>query len=100
MPSRLLSVVLLASLCLSAQTVKVPLATFTGTVHGVSSKQITIETSEGNLVDFDINHKTRILRDKKQIAASDIENGDVVTIDAKQEMVKYLVAVVITIQSK
>ena len=100
MPSRLLSVVLLAALCLSAQTVKVPLATFTGTVHGVSSKQITIETSEGNLVDFDINHKTRILRDKKQIAASDIENCDVVTIDAKQEMVKYLVAVVITIQSK
>jgi hypothetical protein len=36
-------------------------------VHGVSNKLITIENGEGNLVDFEINRKTRVLRDKKPI---------------------------------
>jgi hypothetical protein len=97
---RLLSFVLLSALLYSAQTPKVPLATFNGTVHGVSDKQITIETSEGNLVDFDINRNTKIVRGKKPIKASDLETGDMVTIDARQQMVKYLIAVVITAQQK
>jgi hypothetical protein len=100
MPSRLLSIALLCGLLCSAQAIKVPLATFNGTVHGVSNKQITIETAEGNLVDFDINRNTKILRSKKPIKASDLETGDMVTIDAKQEMGKFLVAVVITAQPK
>jgi hypothetical protein len=97
---RLLSYVLLSALLCVAQTPKIPLATFSGAVHGVSSKQITIETSEGNLVDFDINRNTKILRDKKPIKASDIETGDHVTIDARQQMAKFLVAVIITVQPK
>jgi len=79
---------------------KIPLATFHGTVHGVSSKSITIETEEGNLVDFEINRKTRILREKKEIHATDLATGDVVSIDAKQEMSRFLVAVTITAQPK
>ena len=75
-------------------------ATFSGTVHGVSNKQITIETSEGNLLDFDINRKTKIMRGKKQIAASDLDTGDTVTIDAREEMGKFLIALVITAQPK
>ncbi len=78
----------------------VPLATFNGTVHGVSNKLVTIETAEGNLVDFEINRKTRVMRDKKQIHATDLATGDAVTIDAKQEMVRFLVAVTITVQTK
>ena len=97
---RLLSFVVLSALLCGAQTPKVPLATFNGTVHGVSDKQITIETSEGNLVDFDINRNTKILRGKKQIKTSDLETGDMVTIDARQQMVTYLIAVVITAQPK
>jgi hypothetical protein len=97
---RLLSAALLAVLLVGAQTVRVPPATFSGTVHGISSKQITIETAEGNLLDFDINHKTKVMRGKKLIAASDIETGDTVTIDAREEMGKFLIALVITAEPK
>ena len=83
-----------------AQTARVPLATFAGTVHGVSSKQITIETAEGNLVDFDINRKTKIQRGKKQITSADLQTGDSVTIDAREEFGEYLIAVVIIAQPK
>ncbi len=84
----------------AAQTPKVPLATFHGTVHGISNKQITIETEEGNLVDFDINKKTKILRGKKQIAAQELATGDSVTVEARQEFGEFLVAVVITAKPK
>ena len=94
MIARVLAVLALGAL-LAAQN-KIPLATFSGTVHGVSKNQITIETQEGNLLDFDINRKTRVLRDKKQISPEDLKTGDEVSIEARQEMLRYLVAVVIT----
>jgi hypothetical protein len=80
---------------LPAQT-KIPLAEFSGTVHGVSKNMITIETSEGNLVDFEINRKTRVMRGKQQIKPEDLKTGDLVNIEARQEMLQFLVAVVIT----
>ena len=79
---------------------KIPPATFNGTVHGVSNKQVTIENEAGNLLDFEINRKTRIMRGDKQISASDLETGDVVTIEARQEMGRFLVAVSVTAQPK
>jgi hypothetical protein len=94
MSVRVLAVLLLAAL-LPAQS-KIPLATFSGTVHGVSKDKITIETQEGNLVDFDINRKTRVMRGKKQISPEDLKTGDEVSIEARQEMLQYLVAIVIT----
>jgi len=97
---RWFSVILLSALVVRAQTPRVPPATFNGTIHGVSNKQITIETTEGNLLDFDINRKTKIMRGKKQIAASDLDTGDQVTIDAREEMGKFLIALVITAQPK
>ena len=97
---RWLCLVLLSTLVISAQTAQVPLATFRGTVHGVSNKRITIETAEGNLVDFDINRKTKVLRAKKQIAVSELKTGDPVAIDAREEFGEYLIAVVITMGAK
>ena len=91
-------IVFLAAGLLLAQ--KIPPATFNGTVHGVSSKQITIENEDGNLVDFEINRKTRLMRGKTQISSSDLENGEPVTIEARQEMGRFLVAVNITAQPK
>ena len=96
---RYLSFLLLFALLAPAQK-KLPLASFSGAVHGVSNKQITIETAEGNLVDFDINKKTRIVRGKKTIAASDLQTGDSVTIDAREEFGEFLIAVVITAEPK
>lgn len=97
---RRLGIVIFSAFLCGAQTGKVPLATFNGTVHGVSNKQITIETTESNLVDFDINRNTKITRGKKPIKASDLETGDMVTIDARRKMGQFLVAVVITAQPK
>jgi hypothetical protein len=79
---------------------KIPPATFTGTVHGVSKKQITIENEDGNLLDFDINRKTRVMRGKTQISVADLESGEPVSIDARQEMGRFLVAVSVTAQPK
>jgi len=79
---------------------KIPPATFHGIVHGVSKKQITIENEDGNLLDFDINRKTRLTRGSTQISPSDLENGEPVTIEARQEMGRFLVALSITAQPK
>ncbi len=88
-----------AALLLAILSADVPLATFTGTVHAISKKQITIENSDGNLVDFEINRKTKVLRGKKEIQAEDIMPGDLVSIDTRQEMLQFLVAVVIRVQA-
>ena len=83
-----------------ALAAQIPPATFSGAVHGVSKKQLTIETTAGNLLDFEINRKTRVLRDKKPISIEDLKIGDPVSIEARQEMARFLVAVTITAQPK
>jgi len=86
---------------LLGQQVAMPLATFSGIVHGVSSKQITIENADGNLVDFEVNRKTRVMRGKKEISISKLATGDSITIDARQERARFeliLIAVTITAQ--
>ena len=86
---------------LAGQQVALPVATFSGTLHGVSSKRITIENSDGNLVDFDVNRKTRVMRGKKEISISNLATGDAVTIEARQERARFaliLTAVTITAQ--
>jgi DNA/RNA endonuclease YhcR with UshA esterase domain len=90
----LLLAVLLAALALA----QVPLANFSGTVHAISKKQVTIDTGDGNLLDFEINRKTKVMRAKKEIKPDDIMTGDQVTIEGRQEMLKFLVAVTITVQ--
>jgi hypothetical protein len=89
------AILLLAGLLVA----QVPLANFSGAVHDVTKKQITIENADGNLVDFEINRKTKVLRGKTEIKPDDIMPGDEVTIQARQEMLKFLVALVITVQA-
>src|SRR6266850_2144000 len=86
---------------LAGQQVALPVATFSGTLHGVSSKRITIENPDGNLVDFEVNRKTRVMRGKKVISISGLATGDSVTIEARQERARFaliLIAVTITAQ--
>ena len=97
---RLVALLMIAGL-LAGQEATIPLATFSGTVHGVSSKLITIENSDGNLVDFEVNRKTRVMRGKKEISISNLATGDSVTIEARQERARFaliLIAVTITAQ--
>ena len=89
--------VLVAGLLLAQ---KIPPATFNGTVHGVTNKQVTIENEAGNLLDFEINKKTKILRGAKPIPVSDLQPGEVVSIEAREEMGRYLVALSVTAQPK
>ena len=77
-----------------------PLAHFTGKIHGTTKKQVIIDTEEGNQVEFAIDRKTRIQRGNKNAAASDLKTGDSVAIEARQEMLGYLVAVTITAEAK
>ena len=80
---------------------QLPPVTFNGTIHGVSKNQITIENADGNLQDFDINRKTRVLLDKKQISAEDLHDGESVTVEARQEMMgRFLLAITITAHGK
>ena len=82
---------------------QIPPASFSGAVHDVSKKQITLETPEGNLLEFDINKKTQVLRGKKEIAPEDLHMGDVVTIEARQEVKQlgqYFVAMKITVSAR
>jgi len=63
----------------------VPPAIFSGTIHGISKKHLVLETAEGNLIDFDLDGKTHILRGKKKIGSEDLQTGDAVNIEAEQE---------------
>jgi len=67
---------------------------------GSRTNRSPIENESGNLLDFDINRKTRLMRGKTQISPSDLENGEPVTIEARQEMGRFLVALSITAQPK
>ncbi len=87
-----------AALVIAQLMAQIPLANFTGAVHDISKKQITVDTGDGNLLDFEINRKTKAMRGKKEIKPEEIAPGDQVTIEARQEMLKFLVAVVITVQ--
>jgi hypothetical protein len=97
MAMRILLLLAVAGLLLAQ---KIPPATFHGTVHDVSKKKMTIENEDGNLLDFDINRKTQLMRGKTEISSADFETGEPVTIEAKQVMGKFLVAVSITAEPK
>jgi DNA/RNA endonuclease YhcR with UshA esterase domain len=94
----MLRALLLAVLLAALATAQVPLANFSGTVHDISKKQVTIDTGDGNLLNFEINRKTKVMRAKKELKPEDIMTGDQVTIEGRQEMLKFLVAVTITVQ--
>ena len=92
---------LTAAAALVAQ--RIPPANFSGTIHGVSKKHIVLETAEGNLLDFDVNAQTRVLRGKSKITIEDLQTGDSVTIEAKQEPSSrqtFLLALTITATEK
>jgi hypothetical protein len=81
------------ALGLLLQSKAIPLAHFSGKVHGVTKKEITVDTQEGNVVEFTINRKTHTERAGKTIPATDLKTGDAVAIEARQELLGYLVAV-------
>ena len=71
-----------------------------GKVHEVSKKRITIETPEGNLIDFSIGRKTQVRRGEKKIEPMDLKSGEQVRIEAREELNADLTAETITAQAQ
>jgi len=61
----------------------VPLATFTGTVHAMDGKTLTVEDANEKILPFFCTHKTRYFDGSKKIKASDIKPGDRVSVESK-----------------
>ena len=73
-----------------------PPAHFNGKVHTVSKKEITVNTDEGNEVEFTITRKTKVERDGKSVDLQSLTPGEQVSVDAHQELRGYLVALKVT----
>jgi hypothetical protein len=80
-PGLLLS--LFAALPVAAQLPAVPLATFTGTVHDMDGKTLTVEDADAKSLPFFCTHKTRYFDGSKKIKSSDIKPGDHVSVESK-----------------
>ena len=78
-----LLLLLLAVPRLTAQFPAVPLATFTGTVHDMDGKTLTVEDAEAKTLHFFCTHKTRYFDGPKKIKGSDIKPGDRVSVESK-----------------
>ena len=81
LPGLLLSLV--AALPVAAQFPAVPLATFTGTVHEMDGKTLTVEDADAKTLPFFCTHKTRYFDGSKRIKSSDIKPGDRVSVESK-----------------
>ena len=81
LPGLLLS--LIAAPPVMAQFPAVPLATFTGTVHDMDGKTLTVEDADAKALHFFCTHKTRYFDGSKKIKGSDIKPGDHVSVESK-----------------
>jgi hypothetical protein len=69
-----------------------PAAHFNGKVHTVSRKAITVDTDEGNEVEFAITRKSKAERAGKSVDLQSLQPGEKVSIDAELERLGYMVA--------
>ncbi len=90
---------LLLTVALLLFQVPLPAAHFSGKLHTVTRKLITVDTQEGNEVEFTINRKTRAERAGKSVDVKSLKPGEPVSVDAELERLGYLVAVKVTVAS-
>jgi cold shock CspA family protein len=88
---------LLCAALLLFQPAALPAAHFSGKVHTVTKKLITVDTEEGNEVEFTINRKTKVERAGKAADPQSLKPGEQVSVDAEQKLLGYLVALKITL---
>ncbi len=72
-----------------------PLPSFNGKVRGSGKKALTIETEDGNTLEFHCSKKTHYYDGGKTIKASDVKEGDTVAVEAKKAPDNSLDAVVV-----
>ena len=59
------------------------LATFTGTVHGIDSKILRLDSAEAEPLDFNVSRKTRYYDGPKEIKRDAVKIGDHVSVEAR-----------------
>ncbi len=72
---------------------------FHGKLKDLSSKEITIETDEGQIVSIHRSHKTKFFKGTQSIKPSDIDIETPVTVDATEEVDLSLTAVRVTVDA-
>ena len=72
---------------------------FHGKLKDLSSKEITIETGDDQIVSIHRNHKTKFFKGTEAIKPSDIEIGTPVTVDAIEEVDLSLTARSVTVDT-
>jgi len=76
-----------------------PAAHFNGKLHSVTRKIITVDTDEGNEVEFAITRKTKAEREGKNVDVQSLKPGEPVSVDAELERLGYMVAVKVAVVS-
>jgi len=77
-----------------------PPAHFTGKLHTIAKKAITVSTDEGNDVEFTISRKTKAERAGKSVDVQSLQPGEQVSVDAERERIGYLVALKVTVVAR
>jgi hypothetical protein len=70
-----------------------PLSTFSGTLRKLDEKSLVVEAGDGRVFDCRRSDKTKFYKNSQEIAASDLESGDRVSVEARQDQQGYLYAV-------
>ncbi len=76
-----------------------PSATMHGTLKKITSKDIFILVENDQSVDIDRTHKTKFMKDGKEIKPADIAVGSVVTVDVNHDPQLHPLAVTLTVDS-
>jgi hypothetical protein len=76
-----------------------PSATMHGTLKKITSKDIVILVEGDQSVDIDRTHKTKFLKDGKEIKPADIAAGSVVTVDVNHDPQLHPLAITLTVDS-
>jgi len=72
-------------------------AVFVGTVTSVTKSDLGIQADGGNVLSFSILHKTKFLKDGKEIKRADVHTGDTVTIHAGEDPTGHPAAITVTV---
>ncbi len=69
------------------------LSSFSGTLRKLDEKSLAVEAADGRILDFQRSAKTKFYKNSQEISASELEPGDRVSIEARQDQQGYLFAV-------
>jgi hypothetical protein len=63
-----------------------PMPNFSGTIHGIDPKLLTVDVPGPNLLEFRCSKKTKYFDGSKKIASSNLKPGDRVAVEARRAL--------------